>query len=100
MSKSAPPVGAGPRPNARGCRSTEADTHSKTLEVSPPLKAIHALGQAPVIRDGDTILAESARSSLTSSTATEEAGLPRNPKPRPTRTTLLATLRERQPHSS
>jgi glutathione S-transferase len=50
------------------------------LEVSPPLKAIHALGQAPVIRDGDTILAESARSSLTSSTATEEAGLPRNPK--------------------
>ena len=25
----------------------------------PPMKALHALGKAPVIRDGDTVLAES-----------------------------------------
>ncbi|MDQ2962528.1 MAG: glutathione S-transferase [Pseudomonadota bacterium] len=37
----------------------EASQREPTGAAPPPLKAIHPLGRAPVIRDGDTVLAES-----------------------------------------
>ena len=60
------------------------------------LKHIHALGKAPVIRDGDIVLAESGGSSTISSIAGVGAWRFR-PRFRVCALRLLAALRRRQP---
>jgi hypothetical protein len=67
-----------------------------TGAAPPPLKAIHPLGKAPLIRDGDTLLAESARSSTISSTAMRAAALPCDPKHRRTPATSTGCTSQKE----